>query len=77
MVSTVYNSPHRRIFDSRILLRVVRFFISNMILLTIFLFLTVEEIDWSIMSFRNSIKEKVVDNTSWNLNNLLFSLIKI
>ena len=77
MVSTVYNSPDRRIFDSRILLGVVKFFISNIILLTIFLFLTVEEIDWSIMSFTNSIKEKVVDNTSWNLNNLLFSLIKI
>ena len=77
MVSTVYNSPDRRIFDFRILLSVVRFFISNIILLIIFLFLTLEEIDWSIMSFTKSIKDKVVDNTSWNLNNLLVSLIKI
>ena len=69
-VATNYRYEDRNIIDIRTLLLAVRFLIANIILAMIFLFLTMEEIDWSIFSSKENIEEKVIDNTSWNLRHL-------
>ena len=57
-------------FDIKIFLEAVRFIIINIILAFIFFFLSLEEIDWAIFSTRERIKDKVIDNTSWNIKNI-------
>tara|TARA_B100000965_G_C19311920_1_gene634923 strand:- start:199 stop:417 length:219 start_codon:yes stop_codon:yes gene_type:complete len=66
-VSTSYNYSKRSIFDIQTLLEAFRFCIVNLILAFIFLFLTLEEIDWTLVSSRKKYNDKVVDNTSWNI----------
>ena len=73
--STAYSYRGRSIFDLKSLFEALRFLIINAILAFIFLFLTLEEIDWAIFSSRAKLKDEVVDNSSWNIKNLL-SLLK-
>ena len=73
--STSYRYRERSIFDLKSLFEALRFLIINAILAFIFLFLTLEEIDWSLFSSRAKIKDVVIDNSSWNIKNLL-SLLK-
>ena len=68
--STAYIYRERRIFDLRTLLQALRFLIVNVILSFIFLFLTLEEIDWAILSSRENINDKIIDNTSWNIKTI-------
>ena len=69
--ATTYNYSERRIFDLKNLFDAIRFFIINSILAFIFLFLTLEEIDWALFSFREQITDKVIDKTSWNIKTLI------
>ena len=72
-----YTYRERQIFDIQTLVQAIIFIVSNVILSIIFLFLTMEEIDWTIYRHRNGIREKEIDNTSWNLRTLFLSLVKI
>ena len=74
-LSTTYSYRERSIFDLKSLFEALRFIIINAILAFIFLFLTLEEIDWALFSSRAKIKDVVIDNSSWNIKNLL-SLLK-
>tara|TARA_Y100001968_G_C18991616_1_gene541665 strand:- start:295 stop:513 length:219 start_codon:yes stop_codon:yes gene_type:complete len=68
--STVYCYKRRSISDINTLLLALRFIIVNAILAFIFLFIALEEIDWSIFKFREEINDLVIDNTSWNVNQI-------
>jgi len=69
-VSTSYNYSERKIFDVQTFIEALRFIIVNLILASIFLFLTLEEIDWAFLSLNESIKESVIDNTVWNIKTI-------
>ena len=68
--ATAYSYDDRHIFDFKKVLKAIKFIIINLILVCIFFFLALEEIDWSIFSYRENIKDKVFDETSWNINKL-------
>ena len=68
--STAYVYSERGIFDIKTLMEALRFTIINFILAVIFLFLTLEEIDWTLFSFREKINDKIIDNTSWNIRTI-------
>ena len=70
--SNTYIYRERYFLDFKILIDALRFIINNIILAFIFLFLTLEEVDWFIYSFRERINDKVIDNTSWNINKIFF-----
>ena len=69
--ATTYSYSDRSIFDLKTLLEAIRFIIINYILAFIFLFLIVEELEWSIFSSREGITDKVIDETSWNIKTLI------
>ena len=69
-LSTSYVYSERGIFDIKTLMEALRFTIINFILAVIFLFLTLEEIDWTLFSFREKINDKIIDNTSWNIRTI-------
>ena len=69
-LSTTYNYSERSIFYVKTLIEALRFIIVNTILSLIFLFLTLEEIDWTILSSRKKINDIVIDNTSWNIKTI-------
>ena len=69
-LSTGYSYSERRIVDIQTLIEAFRFFIINLILAFIFLFLVLEEIDWSLLGSRTTIKDRVIDNTSWNIKKI-------
>ena len=68
--STAYIYRERSIFDLKTLIQALRFIMINAILAFIFLFLTLEEIDWAILSSRENINDKIIDNTSWNIKTI-------
>ena len=68
--STSYSYNERSIFDIKTLIEALRFMIVNSILACIFLFLTIEEIDWALLSSRDKINDIVIDNTSWNITKI-------
>ncbi len=70
-LSTTYSYRDRSIFNLETLLKAIRFIIVNSILAFIFLFLTVEQFEWTIFSSRERITDKVIDNTSWNIKTLI------
>ena len=69
--STTYSYRDRSVFDIKTLLEAIRFIIVNFILAFIFLFLTVEEFEWAIFSYKERITDKVIDHTSWNIKTLI------
>ena len=68
--ANTYIYRDRSIFDLKTLLEAVRFIIVNSILAFIFLFLTLEELEWAIFCFKERIKDKVIDQTSWNIKTI-------
>ena len=68
--STGYNYRDRTVFNIKTLIEALRFIIINSILVFIFLFLLLEEMDWSLLSFREKINYRVIDNTSWNIKKI-------
>ena len=68
--STAYNYSERRIVDIQSLIEALRFLIINAILAFIFVFLTIEEIDWAIFSSIEKINDIIIDNTSWNIKTI-------
>ena len=68
--STAYSYKERSIIDLKTFIDALRFIIVNAILAFIFLFLTLEEIDWALLSSREKISDIVVDNTSWNIKKI-------
>ena len=68
--STSYRYRERSIFDLKSLFEALRFLVINAILAVIFLFLLLEEMDWSLLSFREKINYRVIDNTSWNIKKI-------
>jgi len=68
--STAYSYSDRNIFDIQSLIAALRFIIINSILAFIFLFLTLEEIDWALLSSNEKIEDRVIDNTSWNIKTI-------
>ncbi len=69
--ANTYIYSDRDIFDLKTLLEAIRFIIVNSILAFIFLFLTVEEFEWAIFSYREKITDTVIDETSWNIKTLI------
>ncbi len=69
--ATSYTYSERQIFDLKTLLETIRFILVNSILAFIFLFLTVEELEWAIFSSTEGITDKVIDQTSWNIKTLI------
>ena len=69
-VSNAYSYKERSIFDLKTLIDALRFMLVNAILAFILLFLTLEEIDWSIFAFREKITDLVIDKTSWNIKTI-------
>ena len=65
--ATTYSYKYKRIFDTKTLVEAIRFIIINSILAFIFLFLILEELDWSILASREKITDKIIDETSWNI----------
>ena len=68
--ATTYSYSDRSIFDVKTLLEAIRFIIVNCILTFIFLFLTLEEFEWALFSYKERIKDKVIDQTSWNIKTI-------
>ena len=69
-ILNAYSYRERSIFDIKTLIEALRFLIVNVILAFIFLFLTLEEIDWAFLSSREKIKDVVIDNSSWNIKKI-------
>ena len=69
--TTTYSYSDRRVFDLKTLLDAIKFIIINSILAFIFLFLTLEETEWAIFSYREQLTDKVIDETSWNIKTLI------
>ena len=70
VLATTYNYRERSVFDIKTLIEALRFIIVNAILAVIFLFLTLEEIDWTLFSSRKKTNDIVIDNTSWNIKKI-------
>ena len=68
--STSYRYSERSILDIQTLLEALRFIFVNSILAFIFLFLSLEEIDWALLSSREKFNDKLIDNTSWNIKTI-------
>ena len=68
--STAYSYRERSVFDLKTLIEAIRFIIVNAILAFIFLFLTLEEIDWSLLSSREKLNDIVIDTTPWNIKEI-------
>tara|TARA_B100001029_G_scaffold152447_1_gene135493 strand:+ start:219 stop:437 length:219 start_codon:yes stop_codon:yes gene_type:complete len=68
--STAYSYSDRNIFDIQSLIAAIRFIIINSILAFIFLFLTLEEIDWALLSSNEKIEDICIDQTSWNIKTI-------
>tara|TARA_B100000700_G_scaffold144995_1_gene161284 strand:- start:769 stop:987 length:219 start_codon:yes stop_codon:yes gene_type:complete len=69
-ILNAYSYRERSIFDIKTLIEALRFLIVNFILAFIFLFLTLEELDWAFLSSREKIKDVVIDNSSWNIKKI-------
>ena len=69
--ATTYSYSDRRIFDLKTLVKAIRFIVINSVLAFILLFLIVEEFEWATFSTRKGIKDKVLDQTSWNIKTLI------
>ena len=69
--ANTYSYSDRSIFDLKTLLTTIRFIVVNSILAFIFLFLTIEEFEWAVFSFRERLTDKVIDKTSWNIKTLI------
>ena len=69
-LSATYGFGKRRIFDIKVCIQALRFLIINAILALIFLFLTLEEVDWAVFKSAESLTDKINDNTSWNIYRL-------
>ena len=69
--ATTYSYSDRRIFDLKTLVEAIRFIVINFVLAFILLFLIVEEFEWATFSNRKEIKDKVIDQTSWNIKTLI------
>ena len=69
-VSSTYGYRNRSIFEIKTLIDASVFLINNLILAIIFIFITLEEIDWVILSLSEIIKDLVVDKTSWNIKEI-------
>tara|TARA_Y100001968_G_scaffold210330_1_gene193462 strand:+ start:1395 stop:1622 length:228 start_codon:yes stop_codon:yes gene_type:complete len=67
---TVYNYKKRNIVDFKTLIEALRFIAINIILAFIFVFLCLEEIDWTFFSSREKINDIVIDKTSWNIKKI-------
>ena len=68
--STTYSYKERTIFNIKTLVEALIFIIANTILAFIFVFLTLEEIDWAFLSSGENLKDIVIDNTSWNIKKI-------
>ncbi len=69
--ATIYSYKERDVYNLKTLLVAIRFIIINSILAFIFLFLTVEELEWATFSNKEKITDKVIDNTSWNIKTMI------
>ena len=63
------------LFDFKDLFHFIRFIFINFLLVIIFLFLAMEEMEWGIFSSIDVINDKIIDDTSWNIKKY-FSLLK-
>tara|TARA_Y100001968_G_C19270233_1_gene673863 strand:+ start:627 stop:845 length:219 start_codon:yes stop_codon:yes gene_type:complete len=68
--SNVYSYSQRSIFDIKIFIQGIKFILVNFILALIFLFLSLEEIDWALLSSREKLNDIVIDQTSWNIKKI-------
>ncbi len=68
---TTYSYGDRRIFDLKTLVEAIRFIVINSVLAFVFLFLIVEEFEWATFLTRKEIKDKVIDQTPWNIKTLI------
>ena len=66
-LATTNSYSNKKIFDLSTLLKAITFIVANFILVFIFLFLTLEEIEWAIFSSKEQITDEVLDKTPWNI----------
>ncbi len=69
--STTYSFKQRSIFDFKTVIEALKFILIHVILAFIFLFLIIEEIDWALFLFRAQNNDKLIDDTSWNIKNIV------
>ena len=69
-VSNAYCYREKGVFDIKILIEALRFIIVNAIVAFLFLFITLEEIDWAFLSSRKKMNDLVIDYTSWNIKKI-------
>ena len=69
--ATTYSYSNRKIFDLSTLLKAITFIVANFIVVFTFLFLTLEEFEWRIFSYREQISVEVLDETPWNIKTLI------
>tara|TARA_Y100001968_G_scaffold243603_1_gene227498 strand:- start:2176 stop:2394 length:219 start_codon:yes stop_codon:yes gene_type:complete len=69
-VSTTYAYRENRFFDFKILSDILRFLMINVILAFIFLFLSLEELDWFLLSSRQKQNDVIIDKSSWNIKKI-------
>ena len=68
--STAYSYGESSFFYSKILIEAFKFIFINFILALIFLFLTLEQLDWTLFTSTRKVNDKVIDNTSWNIKKI-------
>ncbi len=68
--STVYSYREKSSLDIRNLILILKFILVNAVLACIFLFLTLEEIDWFLFSTRQEINDTLIDDTTWNIKKI-------
>ena len=73
----VYITKQKYFVDINAFLDVIKFLILNITLAIIFIFLIIEEIEWTTYASDEDVSDKVIDNSSWNLRSLFLSLVKI
>ena len=73
--ANTYTYSNREFFDLRTLFKAIRLIVVNFILTLIFLFLTIEELEWATFSSKEQIKDEIIDETSWNLKTLIYKIL--
>ena len=69
--ATTYSYSNKKNFDLSTLLKAITFIVVNFILFFIFLFVTLEEFEWAIVSSKEQIADEVLDETPWNIKSFI------
>ena len=74
---TADSCRYKNLFEMDPFLDALKFIFTHIILAIIFVFLSLEEIDWAIYSSRKNLNDQIIDNTSWNVNDFYSGFLKV